>query len=645
MVCASTIFPAANSIPDYAVTRLYQERLVFLCQMYNTVSCKMPYLAKRWPFRYNRLVCFNLQIPYSMNRTILSCCSLLLIAILFITGTLAVAQENRLRDRLRVAFDRYYAGTVAERTMNAEAREIVQMLNTYQADVREMHKNTAQAIWDSRTTGETEAFQRAAAARLASATYHSNAGTYAKIKNLRERATGLDAINARAADRMEKAFARNQLPEDLQKKMVEMSSEIEQIFQTHRPVLDGWEHTNNDLLEMLSAENDCSRRQAIWEALKQVGEAVDEKIVALVKVRNQAARELGFANFWEMQVIFQDYDPAELLNIFNDLDKATLPLFEKMKAQLDSELAQRFGIPADHLMPWHYDNPFFQEAPPSKDVDPNDFYRNKSKEEIVEIAQRYFRRINLPFDKVAERSDMFERPGKDQHAFSIDMNREGDVRNLNNVKPTARWMDTVLHEGGHGVYSLGHDSNLPFNLRVPAHIFTTEGVAMLFGAKAKEPRWLVTYAGASPRDVRRVARALEQQRIREQLIFCRWSLVMLYFEKELYENPDADLKALWWDIAGKYQLLKRPVQPGKELADWASKPHFVIAPVYYHNYQMGELYAAQLRATFGTRDNVLFGRRLQERVFAPAHRMPWQDFVRYSTGRPLSPEFFARELR
>jgi peptidyl-dipeptidase A len=316
-----------------------------------------------------------------------------------------------------------------------------------------------------------------------------------------------------------------------------------------------------------------------------------------------------------------------------------------MKAELDAELSAKFGVPVDQLKPWHYDNPFFQQAPPSKAVNPNDFYKDKTKEEIVDIALRYFKHINLPFDKVAEKSDMYEREGKNQHAFSIDMDTLGDVRNLNNVKPTAEWMDTVLHEAGHGVYSLGHDRSLPFNLRKPAHIFTTEGVAMYFGAKARDPQWMIAFAGANPRQARQAAPALKAQRIREQLIFCRWSIVMLQFEKALYENPDADLKPLWWDVVGKYQLLQRPTEKGSELPDWASKPHFVIAPVYYHNYQMGELFAAQLRATLGTRDNARLGRELQTKVFAPSARYEWQDFVERATGRPLSPEYFARELR
>jgi peptidyl-dipeptidase A len=92
-------------------------------------------------------------------------------------------------------------------------------------------------------------------------------------------------------------------------------------------------------------------------------------------------------------------------------------------------------------------------------------------------------------------------------------------------------------------------------------------------------------------------------------------------------------------------MLKRPVERGSESGDWASKPHFVIAPVYYHNYQMGELFAAQLRGTLASRENTAFGRQLQEKVFAPGMQYEWQEFVRRATGKALSPEYFARELR
>src|SRR5207244_10824709 len=76
------------------------------------------------------------------------------------------------------------------------------------------------------------------------------------------------------------------------------------------------------------------------------------------------------------------------------------------------------------------------------------------------------------------------------------------------------------------------------------------------------------------------------------LVFSRWCQVMLRFEKGMYENPDQDLNKLWWDIVERYQMLRRP--PGRNAPDYGSKIHIISAPVYYHNYMMGEMFASQL---------------------------------------------------
>ena len=562
----------------------------------------------------------------------------------FVTVTLlAVLLLGTVGDAFAQRFFRSRTVSRPVTRMNAAAVELKVILDLYQADALKLFKDSTYAEWDAMTTGKEEAFKKSGDAKLAYAKFHSDTAAYAKIKELQAKAVGLSAVDARAAERMEQAYEQNQLPSELLEKMVAMSTEIEQIFQTHRGELDGKKYTNNDLLEMLEKETDSAKRQKIWETLKQVGEVVNGKVIELAKVRNEAAKKIGFANYWEMQIHFQDYKADELLAIFDELEKTTTPLFAEMKAELDAELSAKFDVPVDQLMPWHYDNPFFQQAPPSKDVDPNVFYKDKTKEEIVDIAVKYYKHIGLPYDEVLARSDMFEREGKNQHAFSIDMDTLGDVRNLNNVKPTVEWMDTVLHEGGHGVYSLLCDRSLPFNLRDSAHIFTTEGVAMMFGAKARTPQWMIAFAGIAPDKANAVVDALKKQRRREQLIFCRWTLVMLNFEKALYENPDSDLKTLWWEMVEKYQLLKRP--PNRYLGDWASKPHFVIAPVYYHNYMLGELFAAQLRHSLGKNDNATFGKALTEKVFQPGARYPWQEFVKRATGEPLSPKAFSKELK
>ena len=68
---------------------------------------------------------------------------------------------------------------------------------------------------------------------------------------------------------------------------------------------------------------------------------------------------------------------------------------------------------------------------------------------------------------------------------------------------------------------------------------------------------------------------------------------MVHMERALYSNPEQDLRALWWDLVERFQWVRRP--EGRNAPDWAAKIHFSVAPVYYHNYQLGEMLASQLQ--------------------------------------------------
>ena len=71
-------------------------------------------------------------------------------------------------------------------------------------------------------------------------------------------------------------------------------------------------------------------------------------------------------------------------------------------------------------------------------------------------------------------------------------------------------------------------------------------------------------------------------------------LIMYRFKRAFYANPDReDLNALWWDLVEEIQLVDHPLD--RDEPDWGAKIHVAIAPVYYHNYVLGHLTAAQLR--------------------------------------------------
>lgn len=528
-------------------------------------------------------------------------------------------------------------------------------LEAYLSELSVLEKNMMLAYWTAANSGKKEDFDGFSKADLALKTLHSDSLRYARINELLKHRDELDPLTVRSLDVALLSFKGNQLPDEVIEEMVTEQSEIEHRFNTFRAELFEKEMTNNDLLDALKAESDGERRKMIWEALKQVGAEVAPRLISLAKVRNRAARSLGYSDFWQMQVQLQEHDPEQLMSIFSALEQLTDEPFAEMKAALDKEIAAKLKISEDEVSAWHYDNPFFQAAPPSEKVDLDDFYKDKPKEEIMAIARRFFADIGIPCDSVVARSDLYEREGKDQHAFCITIDRGQDVRTLLNIRPTAEWMDTALHEEGHGVFYIHIDSSLPFNLREANHIFVTEAVAMLFGALAGNPAWMVEYADADPAKVTSLKDAILEQRRREQLIFARWALVMFHFERALYENPDGDLNRLWWDLVEKYQRIPRP--KNRNAPDWAAKPHFTIAPVYYHNYLLGEVFAAQLRyasasmsghqgpvseLSFNGRKD--FGEFLINKIFKPGMKEPWPEFVERALGEPLSVRRYAEEM-
>jgi peptidyl-dipeptidase A len=230
------------------------------------------------------------------------------------------------------------------------------------------------------------------------------------------------------------------------------------------------------------------------------------------------------------------------------------------------------------------------------------------------------------------------------------------VRVLANIVNTEYWMNTMLHELGHAVYSSKNiPQSVPYTLRGEAHILSTEGVAMLFERGSKDRRW-IERMGLKVADPTRFDETAAKMKRNQLLIFSRWCQVMLRFEKGMYENPDQDLNKLWWDLVEKYQEVKRP--PGRNAPDYASKIHVVSAPVYYHNYMMGQLFASQVhhamaREVFGGAeprdvlyiDNKQVGQFMRKKVFEPGKSLDWNELTEHATGQKLNAKAFAEDFR
>jgi peptidyl-dipeptidase A len=526
-------------------------------------------------------------------------------------------------------------------------------LKSHEDRVRPLECAVNLAWWAANTSGKDEDFKGKAEAqnRLDAALSDKNA--FHTVKEIKEGGGIDDPVLSRAIDVIYLAYLEKQVDPALLKQMVAKINKVDQAFNNYRARVAGKELADSDVRAVLKRSTSSADRQSVWEASKGVGAVVEKDLKELVGLRNEAARQLGFKNFHALQLFLNEQDGADLIKLFDELDDLTRGPFQVVKADIDAKLAANCRVPVADLMPWHYHDPFFQEPPAVFAADLDEPFK---KADLLQLTRTFYQGIGLPVDNAMARSDLFERKGKNPHAFCTDLDRQGDVRVLANVVPNLYWMSTLLHEFGHSVYSSKNiPASLPYTLRLEAHILTTEGVAMMFERVAKRRAWLSAMGVpvSSPTAFEEAGARMQRAQL---LIFSRWCQVMLRFEKSMYENPDQDLNKLWWDLVEKYQLLKRPSH--RNAPDYASKIHIVSTPVYYHNYMMGELFASQVHHAICRQvmngadprtvvyvDNKAVGDFMKKRVFDPGRTLKWNDLTRSITGDDLSPQAFAEDFK
>ncbi len=506
--------------------------------------------------------------------------------------------------------------------------------------------------WDATTTGKSEAWDKYEALQLEIKQLYSSRKDFARIKALKEVGPINDPRLARQLEKLYYAYLPNQIEPELLAQIVELDTQIQKAYNSYRGSIDGQDVTMSDIYTIMTTEGNTTKREAAWRASKQVGNVIIDDFLRLVRLRNQAARQLGFGNYHTMMIVAGEQDVAELDRIFSQLDTLTRKPFAEMKKELDAILAKSYGIAPEALMPWHYHDPFFQRTPLVYELDLDQYYKGRS---IEQLAKRYYDGVDLVVDDILARSDLYDREGKYPHAYGFDADREGDARVLANLQDTERWMETLLHELGHALYSKYHDRNEPWLLREPAHSFTTEAVAMFFGRLSRNAAWMQQMLGLSDEETARIRTVSDRYLQFQQILFVRWALVMYNFEKALYADPDQDLNNLWWDLVERYQFVRRP--PGKADAGWASKLHFTTAPCYYHNYVLGELLASQWHhhlvheiLKLDSDEGLSYvgdrriGRYFRDNVLGPGARYRWDEMIVRSTGEPLTPKYFVEQF-
>ena len=473
-----------------------------------------------------------------------------------------------------------------------------------------------------------------------------------KIKKIRDSGHITDKLLKRQLDILYNKYLMHQIDERNMLELIMLNNDVERKFSTYRPRHRNQEITINQIEDILKTSTDSEELKEVWIASKNVGDIVVDDFVELVKLRNKIAKNLGFKNFFEMTLILNDQDPKEIEDLYEELDILTKGPYTQLKNEIDSYLAKKYKKRKEDLMPWHYQNRFFQVAPEIYEINLDEYYKKK---DIVYLAKKFYKSLGIDIDEIVENSDLYEKPGKVQQSDCRVIERGKDVRVLCNVELNYYWMNTVLYEFGFAAYNKYIEDTLPYVLKTPAHFFTNDAIATLFSRFSSHPLWLKDVVEISDEEYQNISESSCNNLRLEKFVFSRFAQVMYNFEKRMYENPDQALNKLWWDLVQKYQLLKRPAR--RNSPDWVTKSHIVFQPCSYHNYLLGEVFASQLhyyivenvvksddyRNQCYTNNNKI-GEYLIENIFKPGNQYYWNDLIEKATGEKLSAQYFSKQF-
>jgi len=556
------------------------------------------------------------------------------------------------------------ATTAAPQRTRAQA-----FLDEYSAEYQRLYYASSKAEWASQThivEGDDTNSQRTRAANEAMAAFTGSVANIETARELLEHADELDPLQVKQLDAVLYSAASNpQTVPGLVKQKIAADTAQTELLYGFTYMLDGKEVSANDIDDGLREETDLAKRQAVWEASKEVGPTLRDGLANLRRLRNQTVQALGYDDFFAYKVSDYGMTTEEMVAALDRINRELRPLFRELHTWVRYELAKRYDQPVPDLIPAHWlPNRWGQDWGALVDVEGFDLdgaLATKQPQWLVDQAERFY--VSLGFEPLPpvfhEQSSLFPAPPgadwkKNNHASAWHMDLERDVRSLMSVEANTEWYETTHHELGHIYYYLSYaNPDVPLLLREGANRAYHEAMGSLMGLAAMQPRFVQAIGLSSAEEAGAQQADPMQLLLQEALnyvVFIPWSTgTMTYFEKELYADdlPEDQWNRRWWELAARYQGIAPPTPRDERWCDAATKTHINDDPGEYYDYALSYVLLFQLHDHIAREilhedphDTNYFGRQdvgeFLASIMRPGASVDWREMLREKTGSDLS---------
>jgi len=381
---------------------------------------------------------------------------------------------------------------------------------------------------------------------------------------------------------------------------------------------EGKETDQAQLLSILKNEKNRSRRQEAFRSLHTVGDTLAAGVATLVRLRNQAAKRLGYNSYYDLMLKADDIDKTTYVAFLDEIDAITREpyrkLLDSLKGSLHLENIRIWDISYDNGLTAGLDNYFSPSTGKT-------------------LLEQSYSDIGIRLDKWP--IYFYGRTTGLSHGEMLPVYIPDDIRVVYDERPGFGAVKDLFAQTGDAVYGSHIDAGDYLRTLPPAPCFE-KAMGRVSELMVEQDAWLQKYAALPNPLVSEVAAFRDIQR----LISLRLNLVNLNFEMRMYKDPYKDLDELYTSIFERYMLMPLDSDAG----GWAAQTVYISEPVGLQNDLLATVIAAQtfsyLKQKYGSIvDNSHTREFLVQNYYRFGGAEDWRTLLDRGTGEDLNPKY------
>lgn len=487
----------------------------------------------------------------------------------------------------------------------------------------ELQTRHSEKLWAQYTTGLDFGVQTANQDKL---NFLKDLKNFKMVEDSRERSVpGTD--DRRGAELLYRLFQphhRSERADALLMKIKDLENKLGDILNKHRSLIDGKEMNSPQINKILSQNPDREQRRKAYLSRTPVNKKlVEAGFLQLIDLRKEYAVACGFSDFVAYR-LDEDELPPDLAKDWQAMSS------QHRQARQDQlrNFAQQ-SLQLEDLKPW--DKVYLKsQLCPYRSAKVNTLDFLPPLEKVFKTWGFELQGLNLTFD-------VFPRKNKSEWGYNFPLGIGRDSRVLANIDDQFAGFWVLLHETAHGVHFL--------NLNPEEHMLNrgvsgivAEGFANFFGDQSYSREFLRQFF---PGEIDTVTKTFAQMVSLDRLgVFEQ--IAMTAFDQALYHRDLrslADINDLNWSMRKDFL----GEEPFADEPPWGHMIHHTVAPIYLHNYFLGDVLWAQLQDAFFIQTGKVwsqapaeFGEFQRDRLLRPAGRQPLMTLIETACGGPLN---------